>query len=91
MQHASTYGFRGEALYSLALTSLLEIQSRRAGKEPHAKVVREGEVLHFGPSRAPVRAGTIVTLRDAFFKWPVRRKAANEVTEMTRIKDCVSR
>ncbi|CBJ28278.1 MutL protein homolog 3 [Ectocarpus siliculosus] len=91
MQHASTYGFRGEALYSLALTSLLEIQSRCAGKEPHAKVVREGEVLHFGPSRAPVRAGTIVTLRDAFFKWPVRRKAANEVTEMTRIKDCVSR
>ncbi|CAB1105355.1 unnamed protein product [Ectocarpus sp. CCAP 1310/34] len=91
MQHASTYGFRGEALYSLALTSLLEIQSRYAGKEPHAKVVREGEVLHFGPSRAPARAGTIVTLRDAFFKWPVRRKAANEVTEMTRIKDCVSR
>ncbi|CAM9514075.1 unnamed protein product, partial [Ectocarpus sp. 13 AM-2016] len=91
MQHASTYGFRGEALYSLALTSLLEIQSRCAGKEPHAKVVREGEVLHFGTSRAPVRTGTIVTLRDAFFKWPVRRKAANEVTEMTRIKDCVSR
>lgn len=26
-----------------------------------------------------MRMGTIVTLRDAFFKWPVRRKAANEV------------
>ncbi len=38
MQNASTYGFRGEALYSLGLTSMLEIQSRCAGKESHAKV-----------------------------------------------------
>ncbi|CAN0555871.1 unnamed protein product [Laminaria digitata] len=38
MQRACTYGFRGEALYSLGLTSLIEIQSRCAGKEPHAKV-----------------------------------------------------
>lgn len=38
LQHAATYGFRGEALYSLGMTSLLEIQSRCAGKEAHAKV-----------------------------------------------------
>lgn len=38
IQQASTYGFRGEALYSLGLTSLLEIQSRCPGKESHAKV-----------------------------------------------------
>ena len=40
MRQASTYGFRGEALYSLGLTSLLEIQSRCAGKESYAKVWR---------------------------------------------------
>lgn len=38
VQHASTYGFRGEALFSLGLTSLLEIQSRCAGEESYAKV-----------------------------------------------------
>lgn len=43
------------------------------------QVVREGQTHFFGPTRLPVRMGTIVTLRDAFFKWPVRRKAANEV------------
>lgn len=43
------------------------------------QVVRAGQTLHFGPTSAPLRNGTIVTLRDAFFKWPVRRKAANEV------------
>ncbi|CAM9510617.1 unnamed protein product, partial [Hapterophycus canaliculatus] len=84
MQHAPTYGFRGEALHSLGLTSLLEIQSRCAGKEPHAKVVREGQTLHFGPTRAPVREGTVMTLRDAFYKWPVRRRAANEVNSAAR-------
>lgn len=34
----SKYGFRGEALYSLGRTSLLEIQSRCAGEQAHAKV-----------------------------------------------------
>eukprot|EP00903_Cladosiphon_okamuranus_P019248 g17698.t1 len=91
IQQASTYGFRGEALYSLGLTSLLEIQSRCPGKESYAKVVREGQTQFFGLTRLPMRAGTIVTLRDAFFKWPVRRKAANEAAEMTRIKEYVSR
>lgn len=43
------------------------------------QVVREGQTQFFGPTRLPMRMGTIVTLRDAFFKWPVRRKAANEV------------
>ena len=43
------------------------------------QVVREGQTHFFGPTRLPMRAGTIITLRDAFFKWPVRRKAANEV------------
>lgn len=43
------------------------------------QVVREGQTLHFGLALAPSRRGTIVTLRDAFFKWPVRRKASNEV------------
>lgn len=43
------------------------------------QVVREGQTQFFGPARLPMRMGTVVTLRDAFFKWPVRRKAANEV------------
>lgn len=52
---------------------------------PMVQVVREGHTLHFGPARAPLRTGTIVTLRDAFFKWPVRRKAANEVSLTIKI------
>lgn len=44
-----------------------------------AQVVRGGDVLHFGPSHSPLHRGTVVTLRDVFYKWPVRRKAANVV------------
>eukprot|EP00752_Nemacystus_decipiens_P004406 g4025.t1 len=91
VQQASTYGSRGEALYSIGLTSLLEIQSRCAGQQSYAKVVRGGQTQFFGPTRLPMSMGTIVTLRDAFFKWPVRRKAANEAAETTRIKEHVSR
>lgn len=46
MQRACTYGFRGEALYSLGLTSMLEIQSRCVGEQSHAKV-RHGVLLLF--------------------------------------------
>lgn len=49
------------------------------------QVVREGQTLHFGPTQAPLRTGTIVTVRDAFFKWPVRRKATNEVRIQTNV------
>ncbi|CAM9954672.1 unnamed protein product, partial [Discosporangium mesarthrocarpum] len=91
VNQAKTYGFRGEALHSLGLTSLLEIQSRCSGLGSYAKVVREGELLHFGASDSPSGMGTVVTVRDIFFKWPVRRRAMNQVPKAFRVKEIVGR
>ena len=47
MQPSCSYGFRGEALLSLGLTSLLEIQSRCEGRDARGKA-REGAILCMG-------------------------------------------
>lgn len=64
---------------SIGVRRLIVLKTTFDANVSPIQVVREGHTLHFGPARAPLRTGTIVTLRDAFFKWPVRRKAANEV------------
>jgi hypothetical protein len=67
---------RGEALASLAETSVLEVTSKARGSfETHVKVLRGGEVAKQGLARQQrARQGTVVALRDFLFNRPVRRK-----------------
>jgi DNA mismatch repair protein MutL len=68
-----TFGFRGEALPSIASVSKLRLVTRQRGAPEATEVVVEGGA----PSRArPAGAaeGTSVEVRDLFFNVPARRK-----------------
>jgi DNA mismatch repair protein MutL len=73
LESVRTFGFRGEALPSIAAVSRVEVLSR-----PHGAVlgtcarVEGGVVRHIAASGAPV--GTRVEVRDLFFNTPARRK-----------------
>ncbi|HET9014661.1 MAG TPA: DNA mismatch repair endonuclease MutL [Thermomicrobiaceae bacterium] len=68
-----SYGFRGEALASIAAVSELRITSRPDG-QPHAATIES----HFGQveplSHGASAPGTTVTVRDLFANVPARRK-----------------
>ena len=71
------FGFRGEAIHSLAAISLVEIVSLcpglvRAGA--HSAVLHLGRRLSVGPAREARSPGTTVTVRDVFANRAVARK-----------------
>ncbi len=69
----STFGFRGEALPSIASVSKLRLVTRARGADVGTEVLLEGG----GPARPhPTGAaeGTSVEVRDLFFNVPARRK-----------------
>ncbi|MDR7506014.1 MAG: DNA mismatch repair endonuclease MutL [Armatimonadota bacterium] len=68
-----SFGFRGEALPSIAAVSLLEIVSAPPGGTLGRRLrVRGGEIEADEPASAP--AGTVVTVRHLFYNTPARRK-----------------
>jgi DNA mismatch repair ATPase MutL len=82
-----TYGFRGEALHSISLLALLELESRAAGASVTATKICSGGVTlstTFGPPRSS--NGTTVTVRDLFRDWPIRRKSLKPKLQLSRIK-----
>ncbi len=67
-----TFGFRGEALYSVAAVSQMRITSCPAGGPGHCLEVNGGKLADIRP--APAIAGTTVEIRDLFFNVPARLK-----------------
>lgn len=68
-----TFGFRGEALPSIASVSNVTLRSRRPTDELASEITLSGgNVTGTGPVSAPV--GTSVQVRDLFFNVPARRK-----------------
>ncbi|PFH51311.1 hypothetical protein AMATHDRAFT_142895 [Amanita thiersii Skay4041] len=73
-----TFGFRGEALASIASLSCIEICSRIARSRDTWSVILKGEKsLYNGPAVRWRREspGTVVHVRDAFYNLPVRRRS----------------
>lgn len=80
-----TYGFRGEALPSIASISRLRMVSRPHDADVATEIIYEGGVLL---SKEPVAAprGTSIEVENIFFNTPVRRKFLKaETTESRQI------
>ena len=80
-----SYGFRGEALPSIASVSRMRMVSRPDGQETGTEIVIEGGVVQ---SVEPVAAppGTTVEVENLFFNTPARRKFMKaETTEARHI------
>lgn len=69
----TTFGFRGEALPSIASVAKVRLLTRARGRAEGTEVVIEGGApAHSRPAGAP--EGTSVEVRDLFFNVPARRK-----------------
>lgn len=87
----STFGFRGEALASIAEISQCTIRSRTAEADAGAEItVRGGESSEVSPTSCAV--GTTIEVRNLFFNTPVRRKFLRSVqTEFGYITEALIR
>ena len=68
----NTYGFRGEALPSIAAVARVEMVSRVPGAEAAKIAISSGAPPQLSPSAGP--EGTTITVRDLFFNTPARRQ-----------------
>lgn len=86
-----SFGFRGEALPSIAAVSRLTLASRSAETDVGWEIYAEGgAVKRAGEVGMP--GGTTVEVRDLFFNTPARRKfLRQEETELGHIGDVVTK
>lgn len=89
LSRVSTYGFRGEALPSIASVSRLRIRTRVAQDDAGTQVeVQGGNQPVVKPTGAPV--GTTVEVQDLFFNVAARRKFLRSAsTESGHVADVV--
>ena len=87
-----TFGFRGEALPSIAAVSQVSLKTRRAEDEVGCEVVF-ADSKHVSTEAASVPKGSNFTVRDLFYNIPARRKFLKSdnvefrhiVSEFTRV------
>ena len=72
LETLQTFGFRGEALYSVAAVSRMAITSCREGGQGHRVEIHAGKI--FAQCLAPSIKGTTVEIRDLFYNVPARLK-----------------
>ncbi len=87
----ATFGFRGEALPSIAAVAAVELVSRERGAASGVAVRTDaGAVVEVRAAGAP--EGTTVTVRDLFAPVPARRKFLKSVaTELGHVVELVTR
>ncbi|MCW7466071.1 DNA mismatch repair endonuclease MutL [Leptospira levettii] len=73
LEHLFTFGFRGEALASIASVARLVIESGTEGnRTANRVVVEEGKIV--SEEEIPFFQGTKIEIKDLFYNTPVRRK-----------------
>ena len=89
LDHLASYGFRGEALPSIASVSRFELQTREAGSDAGTEIlVNGGKFVHVRDCGR--RAGTRIEVTHLFNSVPARRKfLKTDQTEAAHIVHCV--
>ncbi|MDA0986384.1 MAG: DNA mismatch repair endonuclease MutL [Bacteroidetes bacterium] len=87
----TTFGFRGEALASIASVSQVEIKTKYSADEIGTKlIINGGEVLE--ESKISFSEGTSITVKNLFYNTPARREFfKSNSTEFKHIYDVVER
>jgi len=90
LEDIASYGFRGEALPSIASVSRTHLTTRLENASIGTELKIEGGKL-LGAKEAPCRKGTIIEVRDLFFNTPARRKFLKaDATEMGHVMDVIT-
>ena len=89
LDRLASYGFRGEALPSIASVSRFEMQTRTAGQDAGTEIlVNGGKFVHVRDCGRPV--GTRIDVTQLFNSVPARRKfLKTDQTEAAHIIQCV--
>jgi DNA mismatch repair protein MutL len=89
LDRLATFGFRGEALPSIASVSRFELQTRSAGEDAGTEIlINGGRFLHVRDCGRPV--GTRIVVSQLFNAVPARRKfLKSDATESAHIIQCV--
>lgn len=89
LDRLGSYGFRGEALPSIASVSRFELQTREAGQDVGSEIlVNGGKFVHVRDCGRPV--GTRIEVTHLFNSVPARRKfLKTDQTESAHIIQCV--
>lgn len=89
LDHIFSFGFRGEALPSIAAVSRVRLLTRVKNQADGTEIVYEGGRL-IEAKPAACREGTVIEVRDLFFNTPARRKfVKTDSTESGHIQDTV--
>ena len=88
--HIGSFGFRGEALSSIAAVSRSRIVSRARGRDGGLRLEASAGALG-EPAPAACATGTSIEVRDLFFNTPARRRFLGaESTEAARCREVVA-
>ena len=90
LESVLSFGFRGEALASIAAVSKFKISTGKDENSPSCEIeVENGEIL--SKSYSAGRKGTLIEIRDLFYNTPVRRKfLKSERSEDKKIRDRIT-
>ena len=89
LDHIATFGFRGEALYSVSAVSQITLLTRHHEEEFGLQVRLNAGVIET-QKRAGAPVGTVVTVENLFFNMPARKKFLRKpATETGRITGVV--
>ena len=90
LENLTTFGFRGEALASIAAVSKIELVTRQSSDSAGIKITLDGGKITDIQEEYQCPYGTLIEVQDLFWNVPARREfLKSSVTEFAHIHDIV--